>query len=498
MNRILSIAILLLTLLTAAEMRAQDMINETGYKCNDGGFEYISPIPCDFVAACEEECSSCQGFFDCDEIKEHEKGCYYECPRCERQMTVIEGLSHYCDPNKEGFCCFCGKPIDQCECSGPVIPGNYPSSGGGGGGGGGGGPTPPIIPPSTPPAYAPPTTIPSSTQGYHRCPCLMTALIKELFKEMEQNPHYNQDEDFPGLTDGIKRHISDPSTIQQGNNGTCGAALIQKWLAENFPKQYIECVYSLAHSGHYDPWLLEFDEEDDNPMGMTMEDLMAENGENKEYNIKNGIDYTYVDALMQSAIQARVNSQDKFDNFFDDFNNICEWFDNLFGTNLNNTGYDPRNDNDTKEAKASVGGMNHKQMIDFMKMVAGENSIISDNTDVTDYDTMYEIINRLGNDFDSYSVFAGVDYIQNGKEPYFANDGGAHYLEISGMHSGQYDIWCYGSNFTTSKDHRRCNINDYIIVKNTNTGKDERINKKNLTCNCSNCSGDGCNKCMSK
>lgn len=143
MNRILSIAILLLTLLTAAEMRAQDMINETGYKCNDGGLEYISPIPCDFVAACEEECSSCQGFFDCDEIKEHEKGCYYECPRCERQMTVIEGLSHYCEPEDENHCVFCGMPLDQCICSGPEVrPSPGPS------------PTPPS---PTPPSPTPPS-----------------------------------------------------------------------------------------------------------------------------------------------------------------------------------------------------------------------------------------------------------------------------------------------------------------------------------------------------
>lgn len=182
MNRILSIAILLLTLLTAAEMRAQDMINETGYKCNDGGLEYISPIPCDFVAACEEECSSCQGFFDCDEIKSHREGCYYECPLCNKKMTVIEGLTHNCepeDPNKDQddpydpsdddddrnppdnnkvVCALCGAVMTYMEslthnCRRLNVNGNYngslwyllqpvigsgasPSGGGGGGGGG--------------------------------------------------------------------------------------------------------------------------------------------------------------------------------------------------------------------------------------------------------------------------------------------------------------------------------------------------------------------------
>ena len=129
MNRILSITILLLTLLTTEEMRAQDMINETGYKCNDGGFEYISPIPCDFVAVCEEECSSCQGFFDCDEIKSHREGCYYECPLCNEQMPVNEQGGHHC----ESTCGVCGMPMTQCVCFDPYE-GNDPYSGGGGNG----------------------------------------------------------------------------------------------------------------------------------------------------------------------------------------------------------------------------------------------------------------------------------------------------------------------------------------------------------------------------
>lgn len=494
MKKFLLLVILLLTLLPLARVSAQDMINENGYKCYDDGIGYyISPLPCDDVGKCESQCSSCDAFFDCDEIEEHEKGCHYECTRCNKQMTIKEMLSHSCEPEDtiNGNCSLCGMPLDLCTCVGGLGLGHSAGGCTGGGGSSVGGMLPPITIPPMAPAYAPATTIPLSTKGYHRCPCLMTALTKELLKKMEKNPHYNQDEDFPGLTDGIKRHISDPSTIQQGGNGTCGAALIQKWLAENFPEQYIECVYSLAHNGCYEPWLLDFDEEDDNPMGMTKEELLAENGINKDYNIYNGIDYTYADALMQSAIQARVNSQEMFEQFWDRI-------DNIFGTNLNNTGYDPRNDDDKKEAKASVGGMDHKQMIEFMEMVADENSIISESTNVTDYYTMNENINRLGKDFDSYSIFAEVDYIQNGKEPYFANNGLAHYLEIKGMHTGQFDIWCYGSNFTTSKEHRRCDIKGYIIVKNTNTGKNERINKKKLTCNCNNCSGDGCSECMSK
>ncbi len=127
MKKFLLLVIFLLTLLPAARVSAQDMINENGYKCYDDGIGYyISPLPCDDVEKCESQCSNCDGFFDCDEIKEHEKGCYYECPRCERQMTVIEGLSHYCEPEDENHCVFCGMPLDQCICSGPIVNGNGP------------------------------------------------------------------------------------------------------------------------------------------------------------------------------------------------------------------------------------------------------------------------------------------------------------------------------------------------------------------------------------
>lgn len=58
-------------------------------------------------------------------------------------MTVIEGLSHYCEPEDENHCVFCGMPLDQCICSGPIVrPSPGPS------------PTPPS---PTPPSPTPPS-----------------------------------------------------------------------------------------------------------------------------------------------------------------------------------------------------------------------------------------------------------------------------------------------------------------------------------------------------
>lgn len=143
MKKFLLLVILLLTLLPLARVSAQDMINENGYKCYDDGIGYyISPIPCDAVEKCESQCSSCDAFFDCDEIEEHEKNCYYECTQCNKQMTIKEMLSHSCEPKEPDInqnCVFCGMPLDQCICPGPIANGNAPSSGGGGTGGGGGG-----------------------------------------------------------------------------------------------------------------------------------------------------------------------------------------------------------------------------------------------------------------------------------------------------------------------------------------------------------------------
>ena len=179
MNRILSITILLLTLLTAAEVSAQSYYNEEYSDCDETDYgQGTVVLPC--FEICRSQCSSCEGFFDCDEIAEHEKGCYYECPRCNQRMTIMEMLSHYCEPKEPDsddpdfpddndddrnspnqdrvVCALCGAVMTYMEslthnCRRLNVNGNYngslwyllqpvngsaaPPSGGGGGGGGG-------------------------------------------------------------------------------------------------------------------------------------------------------------------------------------------------------------------------------------------------------------------------------------------------------------------------------------------------------------------------
>ena len=47
----------------------------------------------------------------------------------------------------------------------------------------------------------------------------------------------------------LRNHINNPRTIQQGNNGTCGAAAISKYLAEEQPDLYAKTAISLYTTG---------------------------------------------------------------------------------------------------------------------------------------------------------------------------------------------------------------------------------------------------------
>ena len=52
----------------------------------------------------------------------------------------------------------------------------------------------------------------------------------------------------------LRDHINNPSLVQQGRNGTCGAAVICKYLAEFHPDKYVKAAISLYRTGYYDEW----------------------------------------------------------------------------------------------------------------------------------------------------------------------------------------------------------------------------------------------------
>ena len=300
---------------------------------------------------------------------------------------------------------------------------------------------------------------------------------------MKNSPWYNQDNGYPYLTEDLRRQVEFPSSVQQGQNGTCGAAAIQKWLAENYPEQYIECVYRLANYGCYEPWGLWLDKDDKNPIGMTQVDVEIESGNNDRYKTLQdiGAQYTSVDAIMQSAIQTWA-----YNNEF-----VERWWHNWgFGT----SGYDPREDD------GNGGGMTYGEITEFMEDVAGKASIINNNKDrfksqhIT-YDKLEEWVTaNTDEDFDSYTVFASVNIVNLKDGKYFGDGKPDHFVEINGLNSGKIDFWSYGWNYTTFKTN--CPVAELLILKNTKYGKEERAYQKANLCHCTYCNGHNCDGCI--
>lgn len=87
-----------------------------------------------------EECNLCHHTYPKNEMEQHQE---YECPErsltCEKcNISYKYSEPHTCDA-KEGNCAFCGKPVDQCTCNGPIITGGGNTGGFSGGGFPGGG-----------------------------------------------------------------------------------------------------------------------------------------------------------------------------------------------------------------------------------------------------------------------------------------------------------------------------------------------------------------------
>ena len=222
------------------------------------------------------------------------------------------------DPNKEknddelgfdgqNFCPFCNRPYDYCDCSDIEVSGNRPTSD-----------SWIVIVPNTPPDDEPlvntdsigigDETTPTDTATNHRCQCLVTFSTRARLNAIDKNPRIVDLEDLHyKFAESLKRHIAFPETIQQGNEGTCAAATIQKYLAENFPDDYIDCAINLAETGQYQKWKLKIP--NDVYIGAINESILnnANKGHN-DYNQK-GIDYTSVDYFIQAAIQNWYNDK---------------------------------------------------------------------------------------------------------------------------------------------------------------------------------------------
>ena len=201
--------------------------------------------------------------------------------------------------------------------------------------------------------------------------------------------------------------------------------------------------------------------------------------EHRRINLQNGIQYTSVDAIIQSSIQIWANAN--------------TWTDKLLCfIGLKQPGCDPRLNH------GDGGGMSYNEVNDFIINNVADKSIISEKRNgMMTYDKIEEIIKgATGNDFDSYTVFAGVDIKGKDGDFYFGKGRGDHFVEITGLDSGKINFWSWGRQLTTSKYN--CPLDQLIILKKSDYAKKERKERKSLTCNCADCYSDGCSVCLSK
>lgn len=189
--------------------RAQSMGSEnvTYYQCEkDNGDMYFSMTPCpesQLPDVCITACKYCHNSMDCDVL------IFHHC----NQMPKEEDKSEWeVTPDK---------------------PNASPSTGGGGGGS-------------------------SSNNG--------SSSSKNNGQQERDSRDYdlNGDAPWPSKTisrqqfyDDLDKTIANPSSIRQGEDGTCGAAVIEKILAELFPIEFDKAANSLYAHGYYDPWKLQ-------------------------------------------------------------------------------------------------------------------------------------------------------------------------------------------------------------------------------------------------
>lgn len=188
-------------------LHAQNYNNEGYYDCYDDGEWYISSFPCE-IEACVTTCPFCHESYPCRDS--------HLCPIPPAPSDDTWGNDY--DDEEEDH-------TDNGDDNSEYIY-NYNDSEGD------------VI-----------------VECSHHCPCLMTYGAMYLQDMIDSDCRWGElNKKYDSLTDALKRQIAFPETVQQGDNLTCASAVIQKFLVENYPQEYIDCVYNLAKYGKYDKW----------------------------------------------------------------------------------------------------------------------------------------------------------------------------------------------------------------------------------------------------
>lgn len=98
--------------------------------------------------------------------------------------------------------------------------------------------------------------------------------------------------------------INNPSIINQGLNGTCGAAVICKFLADFYPDKFVEAAVSIFMKGQFDEW------------GLTMSDS-SKYGTYEQAEQVQGQQASAADLIMQGAFVNSGNAMLAYNPFTD-------------------------------------------------------------------------------------------------------------------------------------------------------------------------------------
>lgn len=206
----------------------------------------------------KKRCPWCDELMTIDEYYMHD--CRSYCPICGTKLDGNDVFNHNCNDDDDSgsqqgndgygfggsnYCVYCNRPYDYCNCPDIVIPGNRPSSN-------------PwiIIVPNTPPKddnlynsdsiETEDETAPSDTSQQKQ----LNALIDRIFANISKSAYPNLSKDK--YIARLKELIDNSLKIQQGNNGTCGSAVVCKWMLENNPELFINMAAGIYENGAYE------------------------------------------------------------------------------------------------------------------------------------------------------------------------------------------------------------------------------------------------------
>ena len=243
----------------------------------------------------------------------------------------------------------------------------------------------------------------------------LTQAVKSYMKGIKGVTKFSADK----FTEALIAQMNDPSIVQQGKNGSCGAATIQKYICENYPDLYASMAIKLFTDGKFT----------DNIKIVSGSGLY--NATDKDLTkVNTKYRYTSVDALMQSAIITWLNNQ----GLYNKVKNTIIGSDGGY----NSTSGNPED-----------GGMVFSGIANFLNQCLG---IGLSNIDTTQKNLNQDMLKNI--DYSKYWVFGDVKMDQYNEKGSFIQGPGDHIVQITGVEkNGKIDYWSWGENNTTKSSN---------------------------------------------